>query len=89
MTSAYATTKVFPGSYHMNAYIFDYNAITEAGYYFDLPTSGVTHLQKFYAASANVNHSYEVTIRDSTNLIYPEGGGNGYSYSYGYTCMTL
>ena len=46
MTSSYATAKVFTGSYHINPYVVDCNTITETGYYFDLPTSGVTNLQK-------------------------------------------
>ena len=77
MTSSYATAKVFMSSYHTNACVIDYNTITETGYYSDLPTSSVTHLQQYYVASANINQSYEVIIRDSTNKIYPEGGGAG------------
>ena len=60
-----------------DCHIQDNNTINSTGYYFDLHASGVTQLQKCHVASANVNHSYEVTIRDSVNLIYPEGGGMG------------
>ena len=62
MTSLYAIAKVFTSSYNINAYVIDYNTITETGYYFDLPSSGVTHLQKYYYSSANINVSFEVTI---------------------------
>ena len=77
VTADYFNNNVYKAGWDSDAYVIDYNTITASGYYFDLPSTGMTHLQKIYVVSANLYHLINVTVRDSNRLIYPTGLGIG------------
>ena len=46
VTADYFNNNVYKAGWDSDAYVIDYNTITASGYYFDLPSTGMTHLQK-------------------------------------------